>query len=150
MNQTLKAPAESKLPDQPAAGWNSLTYPAGNGIALLYQLYIPENFDPARRYPLILYMHSAGVRCDDNSHIYTGEAKFLRNLERSAYRNDVIVLAPCCPKTDKWVDVDRWDCLEFDAAALPQSRRMAAAIELFADALASLPIDRTRLSLYGM
>ena len=74
MNQTLKAPAESKLPDQPAAGWNSLTYPAGNGIALLYQLYIPENFDPARRYPLILYMHSAGVRCDDNSHIYTGEA----------------------------------------------------------------------------
>ena len=95
MNQTLKAPAESKLPDQPAAGWNSLTYPAGNGTRLLYQLYIPEDFDPARRYPLILYMHSAGVRCDDNSHIYTGEAKFLRNLERGAYRENVIVLAPC-------------------------------------------------------
>ena len=150
MNQTLKAPAESKLPHRLADGWNSLTYPAENGLALLYQLYIPKDLDPARHYPLILYMHSAGVRCDDNSHIYTGEAKFLRNLECGAYRDDVIVLAPCCPKTDKWVDVERWNCLEFDAAALPQSRRMAAAIELFADALASLPVDRTRLSLYGM
>ena len=94
MNQTLKAPAESKLPYRLADGWNSLTYPAENGLALLYQLYIPKGLDPARRYPLILYMHSAGVRCDDNSHIYTGEAKFLRNLECGAYRDDVIVLAP--------------------------------------------------------
>ena len=150
MNRILMPPAACKLPKQFAPGWNSFTYPAENGIEMLYQLYIPAHFDEARRYPLILYMHSAGVRCDDNSHIYTGEAKFLRNIERGAYRDDVLILAPCCPKTDKWVDVLRWDCLEFDAAVLPQSRRMAAAVELFCDAIFHLPVDRARLSLYGM
>ena len=107
-NRPLTAPRASKLPSEFSAGWNSLTFPAENGVELLYQLYIPQNFDMAKRYPLILYMHSAGVRCDDNSHIYTGEAKFLRNLEANAYRDGVLVLAPCCPRPEKWVDVDRW------------------------------------------
>lgn len=149
-NRPLTAPRASKLPSEFSAGWNSLTFPAENGVELLYQLYIPQNFDMAKRYPLILYMHSAGVRCDDNSHIYTGEAKFLRNLEANAYRDGVLVLAPCCPRPEKWVGVDRWNGLEFDADTLPQTRYMAAAIELFADVCANLPVDLARRSLYGM
>jgi len=32
----------------------------GNG-PLLYNLYIPANYDPSRKYPLVLFMHDAGV-----------------------------------------------------------------------------------------
>ncbi|MBQ9429215.1 MAG: prolyl oligopeptidase family serine peptidase [Clostridia bacterium] len=150
MNRPIVCHADSKLATALAGGWNDLVFPAENGILLKYQLYIPENFDRAKNYPLIFYMHSAGVRCDDNSQIYTGEAKFLRNLETGDYKDGCLVLSPCCPKTDKWVDVDRWNCLEFDADKLPQSRYMAAAVELFADVCAHLPVDKNRLYLYGM
>lgn len=64
--------------------WNARTYLTEEGTNLPFQIYMPENYDESRLYPFILYMHSAGVKCDDNSHIYKGEAKFLRNLEKSA------------------------------------------------------------------
>ena len=38
-NRPLTAPCASKLPRDFAAGWNSLTFPAENGVELLYQLY---------------------------------------------------------------------------------------------------------------
>ena len=132
------------------AGWNSLLYEATNGVKLKYQLYIPENYDAGKDYPAILYMHSAGVRCDDNSHIYTGEAKFLRNIEESKYRNGVLILAPCCPKTAKWVDVDAWDSVEFDSDIMAPSTHMAAALELWGKFLDAFSVDMSRLYLYGM
>ena len=58
--------------------WNARTYTAEDGTNLPFQLYIPPDYDANKSYPCILYMHSAGVKCDDNSHIYKGEAKFLQ------------------------------------------------------------------------
>ncbi len=132
------------------AGWNDLLYSASNSVALKYQLYIPENFDKSKVYPAILYMHSAGVRCDDNSHIYTGEAKFLRNIENGKYKNDVLILAPCCPKEAKWVDVDKWDSVAFDSDEMAPSTHMAAALELWGKLLDEFAPDMNRLYLYGM
>lgn len=150
MDRPIFSRGTGKAAVAPAAGWNDLVFAAENGIDLKYQLYLPKNLDKTRVYPLIFYMHSAGVRCDDNSQIYTGEAKFLRNLEVGDYRDECLVLSPCCPKSDKWVDVERWNCLSYDADALPQSRYMAAAIELFSEICAAFPVDKSRLYLYGM
>lgn len=132
------------------AGWNDLLFEASNGVSLKYQLYIPERLDSQNAYPAILYMHSAGVRCDDNSHIYTGEAKFLRNIEEGQYKNDVLILAPCCPKTAKWVDVEAWDSIAFDSDGIVPSTHMVAALELWGDFLNTFSIDLSRLYLYGM
>ena len=132
------------------AGWNSLLLDAANGVTLQYQLYIPENYDTGKNYPAILYMHSAGVRCDDNSHIYTGEAKFLRNIEEGSYKNDVLILAPCCPKTAKWVDVEKWDSIAFDSDEMAPSAHMTAALELWGKFLDAFSVDMSRLYLYGM
>ena len=131
-------------------GWNSLVYPATNNIELQYQIYMPANYDANKEYPCILYMHSAGVRCDDNSHIYAGEAKFLRNLETSSYKNDVIVIAPCCPKTDKWVPAATWNAITYDFVNTEPTSYMVAATELFNKAREGLSIDDSRLYLYGM
>lgn len=136
--------------DKLGTGWTPLVYSASNGVELLYQVYMPKNYDAEREYPCILYMHSAGVRCDDNSHIYTGEAKFLRNLEEGKYADDVIVIAPCCPKTDKWVPVVSWKDITFDFVNTEPTRYMVAATELFRDARETLSIDESRLYLYGM
>ena len=131
-------------------GWNDLEFSAANGVAMKYQLYFPENYDSTKKYPAILYMHSAGVRCSDNSHIYTGEAKFLRNIENGPYKNEVLILAPCCPKEAKWVDVDAWDSIAFDSDIMTISTHMEAALELFGKFIDGFSIDISRIYLYGM
>lgn len=133
-----------------STGWNDLLYEASNGVMMKYQLYMPEGYTAENSYPAILYMHSAGVRCDDNSHIYTGEAKFLRNIEDGKHKDNVLILAPCCPKSAKWVDVDAWDSVAFDSDAIIPSTHMAAALELWGNFLDSFSIDISRLYLYGM
>ena len=132
------------------AGWTPLVFEASNGVRLLWQLWLPQKLSPERRVSCLLYMHSAGVRCDDNSHIYTGEAKLLRNLEDSCYAEETIVIAPCCPKTEKWVPAAAWNLITYDYLNLGPTRYMAAVLELFAECRASFPIDETRLYIYGM
>jgi len=132
------------------SGWNSLVYPSSDGTELLYQIYMPANYDASKEYPCILYMHSAGVRCDDNSHIYTGEAKFLRNFEKSEYAKETIVIAPCCPKTEKWIPAATWQEITYDFVNTKPTTYMKAATELFSAAREKLSIDDSRLYLYGM
>ncbi len=132
------------------AGWNPAVFPAENGIELLYQLWLPKNYDPEKSYGCLFFLHSAGVRCDDNSHIYTGEAKFLRNLEKSGYAEEMIVVAPCCPKTAQWVPAKGWKNLKYPFSELEPTPYMTAAWELFETTLASLSVDRSRLYAYGM
>ncbi len=132
------------------AGWNALVYPAADGTELQCQIYMPKNYDSTKAYPCILYMHSAGVRCSDNSHITKGEAKFLRNLESGKYANETIVIAPCCPTTAKWVPVSAWNQITYDFINTQPTAYMKAVTELFADAREQLSVDESRLYLYGM
>lgn len=131
-------------------GWNFCLYPASNGVELLYRLWMPENYDSDTKYPVILYMHSAGVRNDENSHINTAEAKFLRNFEVSKYADQCIIVAPACPKTAKWVDVSAWNTITYSVDKIPASPHMVAVNELFGNVRAALSCDEKRLYTYGM
>lgn len=133
-----------------AAGWNFLVYPAENGIELPYQIYMPNNYDKNKEYPLILQMHSAGVKNDDGSQIYAGEAKFLRNLEKSKYKDDVIVISPCCPEGEKWIPAKTWKEITYDYVNTKPEPYMVAVTELFAQAREKLSVDESRLYVYGM
>lgn len=116
----------------------------------MYQLWLPADCDPAKEYPVILYMHSAGVRNDDNSHIYAAEAKFLRKFEASAYADDCIIIAPCCPEDSKWVDVPAWNVITYSVDSIPPSSHMTAVTSLFGELCAQLSCDEDRLYTYGM
>lgn len=130
------------------AGWNALSYTAKDGGTLLYQLHMPKNYDPSRKYPLILYMHGAGSRCNDNSHIYAVYAKFLRNFEMGAYRDEAILLAPCCPKEGYWVQKRERPQTTLDFTVAP-TVQMQAVIELLDAVQTGLSIDTSRLYLQG-
>ncbi len=132
------------------AGWNLLTYPAENGVELPYQIYMPANYDENKQYPLILQMHSAGVKNDDGSQIYAGEAKFLRNLEKSKYKDEVIVISPSCPVGEKWVPAKTWKEITYDFVNTKPEPYMVAVTELFAHARKQLSVDESRLYVYGM
>lgn len=149
-NLDIKGEIDVKMATDLDSGWNSLVFEASNKIDLQYQIWMPKNYSADKEYPCILYMHSAGVRCDDNSHINTGEAKFLRNFENGKYADQCIIIAPCCPKTHKWVPADNWNSGSYDFVNTKPAEYMTATLELFADYREKLSIDENRLYTYGM
>ncbi|WP_218352749.1 prolyl oligopeptidase family serine peptidase [Alteromonas lipotrueiana] len=79
---------------------------------LKYRLLLPENFDPAEKYPLVLFLHGAGERGDDNkSQLTLGAELFLAKRQQFP----AVVLFPQAPENDYWAVV------EADRSSLPFS-----------------------------
>lgn len=89
---------------------------AHNGDSLNYRILFPKDFSAEKRYPLVLFLHGAGERGDDNeSQMIHGSDLFLKEENRQKY--PAIVIFPQCPKDDYWakVDIDRSEFpLKFD------------------------------------
>ncbi len=62
---------------------------------LMYNLYVPANYDPAKKYPLVLFMHDAGAV--SNNHIKTltqGLGAVVWTSKEDQARHPCFVLAP--------------------------------------------------------
>ncbi|MDR1493665.1 MAG: prolyl oligopeptidase family serine peptidase [Planctomycetaceae bacterium] len=68
---------------------------------LKYRLYVPENFEPNTKYPLILWLHGAGENGDDNElqlvHLHHNITYFTGKKKR-----DFFLLVPQAPKPNGW------------------------------------------------
>ena len=73
-----------------------------DGVEYRYELYVPDDYDPARRYPVRVYLHGgvARPRRDD--------APFWRNGERYA-RDDAIVVFP-----ESWAEAKWWQASQVE------------------------------------
>jgi predicted peptidase len=66
-----------------------------------YRFLFPQNFDPTKKYALILVLHGAGERGNDNeAQLKYGTQLFLNDIIRAKY--PAIVIFPQCSKNDWW------------------------------------------------
>lgn len=71
---------------------------------LPYRILFPKNFDPTKKYPLIIVLHGAGERGNDNeAEIKYGPKLFLNDTIRQNY--PAIVVFPQCPVNSFWSNV---------------------------------------------
>lgn len=79
--------------------FEKMTFEASNGITLPYQVHYPESYSFSEKCPLLLFLHGAGERGDDN------EAQMLHGgdlLRSSEILRNVLVIIPQCPKDSRW------------------------------------------------
>src|SRR6185369_17841318 len=55
-------------------------YKGTQGRTMPYRLYVPENYDKQKKYPLVLYLHGGGGRGDDNRKQIEGGNGYLVDL----------------------------------------------------------------------
>ncbi|MFO0901893.1 MAG: prolyl oligopeptidase family serine peptidase [Pirellulales bacterium] len=123
------------------------TYTDAQGDKLLYRLLTPKNYDPNKKYPLVVFLHGAGERGNDNfAQLKHGMADFASDAARE--KHPAFVMAPQCPTNEKWVDVD-WSSPKSDMPERPASpmRLTLAAIEQLQK---EYSIDADRLYLTGL
>lgn len=71
---------------------------------LLYRILYPENFDENKKYPVLLFLHGAGERGNDNKKQLThGSTLFTSNMAKKDY--PAIVIFPQCAENDYWSKV---------------------------------------------
>ncbi|WP_099034300.1 prolyl oligopeptidase family serine peptidase [Lacimicrobium alkaliphilum] len=85
-------------------GFEAKTYSHG-GQSLNYRILYPADFEPQKTYPLVLFLHGAGERGDDNlAQLTHGAELFAREDVRREY--PAIVVFPQAPENDYWANVD--------------------------------------------
>jgi predicted peptidase len=72
--------------------------------SLPYRILFPKTYDKSKKYPLILFLHGAGERGNDNeSQLVHGSKLFLDSANREKF--PAIVIFPQCPLKDYWASV---------------------------------------------
>lgn len=83
-----------------------------NGVSMPYRLYVPSDYCVDEKYPVIVFLHGAGERGNDNSAQLVHGIKNLFDTH-SAVRNSIII-APQCPTDKRWVECD-WSAGKYDS-----------------------------------
>jgi predicted peptidase len=117
-------------------------------VEFAYRLLGPKSITPGTRYPLVIFLHGAGERGNDN----LSQLKYFPTwmAEQSARQaHPCFVLAPQCRDEQKWVDVD-WSKIESTPQSPTPTVDMLAVIAALEDTLQREPIDPARIYLTGL
>lgn len=80
-------------------------FTARDGYRLNYRVLYPRDYNPAREYPVILFLHGAGERGSDNEKQLVQCGDMFASFENQT-KYPAIVLAPQCPEEEVWSEFD--------------------------------------------
>jgi predicted peptidase len=117
------------------------TFTDSKGLTLRYRLYVPRDYDAARRYPLVTFLHGHGQRGDDNvKHVSAGALLWAEPENQK--RHPAFVLAPQSPANDGWGRPEGY-------RGYPASSPVNALLELLDDVERRFSIDPSRRYITG-
>jgi len=126
------------------------TYTNSEGEELPYRILYPENYDENQEYPLVLFLHGAGERGNDNAlQLKHGAELFLKKENREQF--PAIVVFPQCAREDYWAYMERTESgvRQFPYYAEPGTS-LGLALELLNELIAEEGVDEDRLYLMGL
>lgn len=120
---------------------------------LKYRIMFPKDFSESKQYPIVLFLHGAGERGNDNKKQLThGSKLFADQINRGAF--PAIVIFPQCPQNDYWANatVDRSTkpiTLSFPLDIAP-TKALSLAMQLLDDMLLKPYVDTSKIYVGGL
>ncbi|MGL1888638.1 MAG: prolyl oligopeptidase family serine peptidase [Reichenbachiella sp.] len=119
-------------------------YINANNDTLNYRQLVSD-YDPITKYPLVIFLHGAGERGDDNeAQLKWGVMNFASSQNMKMHPS--IVIAPQCPKDMSWSNFSHQDMSLQPSPTEP----MKLVIELIKQSIQDLPVDTDRIYITGM
>lgn len=85
----------------PKDAFSAGSFTDSKGTTIPYRYFVPENYDPQKKYPVVLYLHGSGSRGSDNViQLTTNGAALNTAIFQSEY--ECIMLAPQMPAGGSW------------------------------------------------
>jgi predicted peptidase len=120
---------------------------------LNYRILYPSDYDVDKKYPLILVLHGAGERGNDNeAQLVHGSKLFLDSVNRVEF--PAFIVFPQCPPDDFWANIKRepgkTDSLGgFGFLSSSEPRKALGLVSLLMDSLAQTPQINTKKMYVG-
>lgn len=114
---------------------------------LPYRLLYPTDYNPAKKYPLVLFLHGAGAWGNDNEKpLKSLPAIFLDSINRKKY--PCFVLIPQCTKQEPWVKFPGFP----SSIATPDTPTTSAklSLALLNSLINNLPIKQKHIYITGL
>ncbi len=118
-----------------------------DGFTLPYRLYVPKNYDCGEKYPLLLFLHGAGERGNNNTKNLVYTDKFFADLDSPVY--DSIVIVPQCPEEHQWVNTP-WSEGNYSISEVAESRPLEAVCAILDEVCDFYNIDTDRIYVTGL
>lgn len=142
-----------KIEESVLQAYQARTFRFNTDQVLPYRILYPENYDRSKKYPLILVLHGAGERGDDNEkQLVHGSRLFLQSENRSQF--PAIVVFPQCPSNSFWAtsSIDRTKNpieFRFNYDSVPNWPQ-AAALALVKKLIEEESVDNRRVYITGL
>ena len=122
------------------------------GNVLPYRILYPKNYDKKKKYPLVVFLHGAGERGNDNEKQLTHGSKLF--VERQD-EYPAIVIFPQCPENNFWgsVAINRGSTpasFDFDYQKYPIKWPLQAVLDLVKQMQKTESLDKNRLYIMGL
>lgn len=119
--------------------------------SLPYRLFVPEDYDSEKEYPLVIFLHGAGERGYDNERQITfGLTPTKRLISKSNLEKyPCIILASQCPSDKRWVETD-WGKGNYIQDNIPISTPASMLMDVIDIVINKYNIDEKRLYITGL
>lgn len=130
-------------PDACRADWVERQQPIAHAI------YVPKNYDAAKKYPLAIVIHGNGNQGNDNR-VYKGEpySKFLSD-EKVQAEYPHFIYVPQCPGGQTWVG-SPWEKGSYSVDAVPLTPTMTKLTDILKGLMKEYSIDTSRIYVTGI
>lgn len=134
-----------------SGGYERKTFVSEQGDSLHYRLLAPESVRQGDKYPLVIFLHGAGERGDDNEKQLThGSQMFLNPVNREQYL--AYVLFPQCPEDGYWAYPSRPE--SFESGKMPANPELTPVFnslkQLIDKYAARTDVDNNRIYIMGL
>jgi len=134
------ATAEEPVPNK----FNALEFKGKDDGVLKYQFFVPKKSKSKEKSPLLIFLHGAGERGDNN----TSQLKHGRSaMKKFGEDTNGYVIAPQCPRETTWC-LTSWKAKEH---RMPEvSKPMALLKQVIDQTMKDYPIDPNRVYVMGL
>ena len=121
----------------------------GEDGALPYRIHYPENYDESYAYPVVLFLHGAGERGNDNVAQIEGASFSLLFEDMTSPLYGAIIVAPQCPKGKQWVNTP-FGGGSYSVDAIAESNELKAALAILESVCEESSVNRDRIYVMGI
>lgn len=118
------------------------------GSEAKFRMFLPDGYNPEAKYPVVMLLHGAGERGNDNrSQLINAAQNLYNDLTSPVY--GAIFIVPQCPFGKQWVN-QSWTPGKYSLKDTPESDEIKMALEILSWAEKNYGIDTCRRYALGI
>jgi predicted peptidase len=116
---------------------------------LPYHVFIPDNYDPLVHYPLVLCLHGAGERGDNDEAVRKNHMATVWALDSSQMKWPCIIVVPQCPISQSWIYAD-WSQYTYRVDNTPIGDELRTVVDILDSLEREFSVDTDRVYITGL